>query len=730
MGRDIKKEIREALDYLPYNGDANTFYKEHKDYLKLLGYKDARLSPTRISLAYCLKNIKESSKVKSIRIEEAKFRRKKLLNALNKFLIRFNNIGKRGGRLGNPLVGRVKSEDAYLIYLPRVNTSYIQKKTKTKVNLFNTNTGFFSGIYISKKDKKVFFFRMTPYLYNWMKWFLKSKIKIKFESPIVKKYSPSILKQLLSNRSTKVFEIEIKYPQIDESGAVIIKSLNGTAYQYQKRIGQALSTTGKNPSIYDIDHISISYDNQPKIRIKFQRKWAYYIKFETNYVYEKQVPPKILPYLGENILLTDKVDKKALLNIMLQRGYLDKFDYENPYLKPFINKLSSLGVIEIKPSLKYYCESPGCLIAANGNKPSRNPQCPCGAISKNSEIDNYEIEINEDKIKKLLMEGIKKIGFSRYKTMPKKYLELKNSTIIRAEYNKDYIFFLFNTRGLETWEIDKLKLYGIPFLLINFKGETKSDMEGFNHITIGDLMVSIINNNFNNLKEALIDSKSKVHSLKLKSFQEGISLIKKRRISSLDFERAVFSIFNFIFLECQRWGGPRLPDGSLPFRLNKINYLLWDAKRYDRASLLNYIRSNGLKKDIRYMIKFNNNRIISRLGLVKYYLFITSNTKKQEFLSVKNEIKKQIEKSKRKSKLKRVNVSCLNKEDLKKLAKYFIDNYDVIISKYDSFIKLFRQELANNEGYFSFDDFKTKVDSLINSPAIYPTDTQLRKESI
>ena len=96
-----------------------------------------------------------------------------------------------------------------------MNTSYIQKKRKAKINPFNTNKGFFSGLYISKKDKKVYFFRMTDYVYGWFKWFLRSKLRLKFEQPIVKKYSANLLKQVLNNKSTKVFEIEVKYPEID-----------------------------------------------------------------------------------------------------------------------------------------------------------------------------------------------------------------------------------------------------------------------------------------------------------------------------------------------------------------------------------------------------------------------------------------------------------------------------------------------------------------------------------
>src|SRR3989344_6466355 len=258
MGRDINKEIQESLDYIAYNGDRNNFYKEYKEYLRLLGYKDSKLSHTRIVLAYCLRNIKESSSIKTISVEEVKFRKNKLVNALDKFLKRFNDLGKKGARLGTPLIGRVKSEESYLIYFPRVNTSYIQKKTRAKANLFNTSKSSFSAIYISKKDKKIYCFRMSDYLYGWAKWFLKSKMKVKFDKPIVKKYSSSLLKQMFGNKITKVFELEIRYPEIDESGAIIIKSLNGTGQNYQKRIEAALNISKKGSSIYNIDHAIIS----------------------------------------------------------------------------------------------------------------------------------------------------------------------------------------------------------------------------------------------------------------------------------------------------------------------------------------------------------------------------------------------------------------------------------------------------------------------------------------
>ena len=81
MARDMRKELLETLGYLPYNGTPEQFYKEFKDYLKILGFKGSKLSDRKVKLAYCLRNIKESTKTKSIRISETKFRKSTLVNA-------------------------------------------------------------------------------------------------------------------------------------------------------------------------------------------------------------------------------------------------------------------------------------------------------------------------------------------------------------------------------------------------------------------------------------------------------------------------------------------------------------------------------------------------------------------------------------------------------------------------------------------------------------------------
>jgi hypothetical protein len=730
MARDIKKEIQETLDYLPYNSDQIHFYKENKKYFGLLGFKGPKISPKKILLAYCLRNIKESTKTKIMNVEEVKFRKNKLIHSLDSFIKRFNLVAKRTSmRLGDPWIAKVKSEDAFLIYLPRINTSYTQKKTKTKANYLNTNRGFFSGLYISKKDKKIYYFRMSKFVYNWVKWFLKAKLKVKFESPKVKKYTPKLLNQLINGKLIKIFRIEVKYPEIDESDSIIINSKKGTAQNYQKKISSALNITKKIPSVYDIGYIILSYNGQQKIKIKFQRKKDYYINFECNYIYERQVPPKILPYMGENVLLTDKVNEKSLLNAMIQREYMDKFDYNNPYLRPLIDNLEKIKLISIKPSIRYYCINPSCPFTIENKQPSENPKCACGTLSDNKEINYYGISINEDKMKKLLSQGFKKIGFGKYKTMPKNYLGFKNSLIIRIEDQGKYLFILVNKKGLDDKEIENLRLLGIPFFIINLKGETNSTMEGFGSITSAELMISILKDDFKNIKSIIDQAKTHSNIIRQKSFDEALKKIKKRSINPLTFERAVFSLLNYIFPECQKWGGPKLPDGSFPFNGNKIKYLLWDAKRYNTSSLLKYVKDKAVKKDIRYMIKFNNNKIIKKFGSVKYYLFVTSNTKKDEFLSVKRELKKQIETSKRKPKLKGIKVICINKDNLKKLAEYFNKNQIKITEKHHNFINMFREELTQNEGYLNFRLFKPKIDILISQEVTYPNESEIRKNS-
>ena len=726
MGSRKEKDIKDALEFIRFEGNQTDFYKAYKSTLDFLGINFSSLSYWNIILTYCHDNIKNSNKVRIKETNNIRFGEFGLRKSLRKFVNAFNSRYKYS-QLGIPKVIRIKKENALFVHIAIMRPSNSQQTRKTTYN--PKNTGSYFCLYILRDKNEIYYFRGDKLVLGWINWWFKSKLKIKFKEIELKEFPSTKLKKFLENPEIKIFEMSFRNPHASISDKIIIKSKKGECLSYMDKIKGVLfdkETENKDVSIYDLEYVRFSYKGNKIIKLKFNRKIGYYIELDTIYNYKEQVPNEIKDYLEDNLLLFDKIDEMELLKIAIHRGYLDLFDYQNPHIRPFIDQLVKEKIISIEPFYKYWCTNPLCKYSTDKRKPSERKTCLCGAVSKNEFIAHYNLSLNYKKIISLLGAGLKKKGFTSYKTMSEGYLKLNYSSIIRIKDNENYFYILLNKRGLKVEEIANLKLYGIPMLIINLKGEINSTLEGFNKINSGELVSSLIKKDYEPLGKLLRDFKENIPKLRINSFNIAMNELKKKDIDPLLFERAIFSVFNFIFPECQKWGGPRLADGSFPFKYGKIKYLLWDAKRYNSTLLSDYVEKKGLKKDIPYMENFNNNKIIRNFGSVKYYLFVTSNTSKTDFISLRDTLKKQINSSKTHKKLKSVKILCFDKKELLNFAEYVEKNHDKIILNYLKFVKTIKKGIDSSDGYLEFDALKSEAETLLNDKQIYPTASELR----
>lgn len=720
-----KKEqaYNDTLRYIGFNGNKTQFYTLYKPTIDLLGYRIQEFSPRKIMMTFCLNNIKESNRVKERKFNnKIGFGEKKLKKSMAEFIKKFNS--RNSIQLEMPSISKIKSENSFLVCFSIMNPSYNQQKIKVKYNKRNTQRGQFFCLYIMRNNQKIFYFRGNDLVLSWVDWWLESKLRVKFESKVVRPFDNKILKKLLSNPAIKVYEMCFRHPEIGDSEKIIVKSRKGNCMNYQEKIRKIWEK--RELTIYDLDYIRLSSGQNKEIKLNFKRRKPYYISLLAQHNFPGQIPSEIKDYLGENIFLFQEIDKNKLIKTAIHREWLDRYEYEIPELKPFIQDLIKKKIITIEPFYKYLCSNVGCNYSLERRKPMEKKICLCGATSTHPILDRYNIKIDYNKIISLIGKGIKFHGFISYKKMPTDYLGFKNTDIIRIKNNKEYLFILLNKRGFSSEDIENLRLLGIPMLLINLKGEIESTLEGFNIISSNELVSSLLQNDYSHIGKLLVEIKENSHKLRWNSFETSLKLLKMKSITPASFENAVFSLFNVIFEECQRWGGPRLADGSFPLKQNKVKYLLWDAKRYDNTSLLNYVNNKSLKKDIKYMEDFNKNQIIRKFGSIRYYLFVTSNTSKEEFSQIKESLQKQIKSTKTDEKLKRVKVICINKEELINFADYFKENYDLLMTNYEEFMKIISSIFYKKE-YFIFSDIKKDLDQITEKNKIYPVVSELRK---
>ena len=266
-------------------------------------------------------------------------------------------------------------------------------------------------------------------------------------------------------------------------------------------------------------------------------------------------------------------------------------------------------------------------------------------------------------------------------------------------------------------------------IIINLKGEIQSTLPEFHKIDSYKLVYTLINKNFDELNNLLQNIKENSLSLKISSFKESLKLLKiSPSFTAHEFENIVFAFFNIIFPQTQRWGGKNLADGSYAIKYQKIKYTLWDSKRYDKSSLLKYVKQKGLKKDIKYMEGLSKNNTIIKLGNLKKYIFVTTNTSKKEFLKISAELGRQIRKAETETNIQGCKICCINKDQLIQLGDFFENNLKILTNNYQA-SKEIDKVLKKNDGYFDFNEVKPTLKRLTKEKSLFPKLEKLRKET-
>jgi len=717
--------IQKAFDLINYNGNKIDFYKEFKDYLKIIPCDLNSLNYWSVVVSNSLYQISNSSAVKSRSVKSIRLSPKRLRDTLKDFIAKFNEKSKKK-QLGGLRVIKTDGKKGLFVYLSIINPSNTQLKFSTKPN--KRNIGMYFCLYFSKGENKIYYFRCPDYLFSLINSLFMSKLKIRFDDFQYKEAKIEKLEQFLENEEVKIFEMAFRHSEVGISDRIVIKSQKGQAKYYYEKFKQ--SKIFGELSLYDLEYLRFSFQQGRVLRLHFKRKKGghYIVPTLLGSPIKEDIPKNLKDFLSEGSILFEKVNEKDFIKKCIHKQIIDLVDYSNPSIRKIINNLEEINLLSINKHYKYYCDNPRCPYSSYRRATERR-KCKCGNLSNTKYVAFYDLEINYNKIISLIIYGIKKENFGSCKVMPKKYLGFKNSSIIRIEKDKEFSYIILNQKGLSDEDIKNLKLLGLPFIIVSLKGEIKSTLDGFNEVDSGELIFSILNEDYSIFTKFLDEIKQKSHKLRLNAFETSLNILKSnKKISPLQFERCIFSIFNHIFLECQRWGGPSVADGSFPLRVKDVEYILWDAKRYDSSSLLEYLRQNSMKKDVKYLEKFNENKLIRSFGSVKYYLFATSNTSKEEFISAKNFLQGQI-RVKRRKKFRKVEIVCINKDHLVKLGEFVNNHFDILSRKYDELLSVFKKGLKMNEGYFDFNLIEEEMKNLVKINQIYPSVSELRSKN-
>jgi hypothetical protein len=213
------------------------------------------------------------------------------------------------------------------------------------------------------------------------------------------------------------------------------------------------------------------------------------------------------------------------------------------------------------------------------------------------------------------------------------------------------------------------------------------------------------------------------------------------------YEILAYSILNYLFLIADKWGGKSLPDGILGIGAKENRrFIFWDAKCYDDTKLSQYAKKTKAAKDIQYIIKSLEQEDTYEEGKLAHYLFITSNTHKDDFLTVKKTIDESIEslklipkkKNSRKKKenpyyarLKQINFCCMNIEDLIGLGEMLDDKEtrDTLLRNWNAFEIAFEETITENDGYASIDALKQKLNPVLTAQIFIPQKETHRRDN-
>jgi len=724
-----QKDALENLKLTLTMQEFKELYKNEISYLRENKILDLKYSQILLTYFLNMKNqgkINEKFKTKNLKVRYATF-----IRYLKEFIKQQNEYySERGYNKKIKLSGKTKiNKDNYYFYITILGDE--QKEMAYSSKKINDIIRGKFVIFIDKARDEILFIGGEKGLIRQVKFLLmrKSIKPLKIEP---KELPTNFFNKFFLDENIRIYKIELKNTEISIGDEAIIHSKKGECKKYYQKFLETGILKKENFGVYDIEAITFTHKESSNYQLKFNKKKDYTKQISLYGKNKNNLPKYVQNIVDKDNFWYSKLDNQKMLRILIYNGYIDLYNKSyNKMLMKLVENLELNHFLKSEPVTGYRCKNPRCNMY---HRPTNGRICSEENCKKENEqyIKYNKIELDYKKIISKTGNSIKKGGFiQKYKTLKEGAFELiSDQFIVRLEDKKgNYAYILFNKDGLNKEDIEQIKRYGLPFLILNFKGELTQDFGKLVTRDAGNLFMSIIKKDFNPFVSALKELSKNLYPIKIDAFEESLKQLKSNsKYSPNDFEAMIFSIFNLMFPECVKWGGPNVADGACIFNSYKNDYLIWDAKRYHLSSLLDYVRNKLEKKDLNYLKKFNKSELVKSNGRLKYYLYVTSNTKKQEFNQIEDEFSQLV---KRDRELNKIKLLCIDKPELIKLAEFFKKNQKELINKgYPKFLTILRSGFEKNGGYFSFSLVKSELENYISKKNIVPSATSLRKKPV
>jgi len=717
---------KDALENIGFRGNINQFkgiYSDQIDYLRKnnileLGYKE-------IMFIYFLDLKQKRDDLTNIKTKKMRLGYKTFVKYLKEFVRGQNQYYEK---IEHPkrikLSGKLKTnKNNYYAYITILGEERkeLAHSSKSIENIIKKKL----AIFIDKGTEEISIIGGEKGIIQQLRFLIMRK-NIKIKPVEIRNFPENFFSLFFADEEIKVYKIELENTEISVGDEVTIYSKNGEAKKYYNKFIELGILKKEDFGIYDLKRISFSYRDIGNYSLEFKWKKGFTKEIKLIAENKKELPKYIKDISNKENYWCSKLNNRKMLRILVYNGYIDLYSKShNKVLTKLIENLELNKFLTASPVKGYRCER-NCDLAY---KPTNTKICAlCGNINR-IRTKYHKIELDFRKIIAKTGKSIKRGGFiQKYKTLGDNSFELEtNPHIVRLEDKiGNYAYILFNENGLTREDIEKMRRYGLPFLVLNFKGELGQEFGKLITRDAGDLFLSIINKNFNPFIDSLKELSRHLYAIKLDAFEQSLKKIKSDSIfSPNDFEAIVFSFFNVMFPDCNKWGGSNVADGGCIFNSYKNEYLMWDAKRYNLSSLLNYVRNKLERKDLTYLKKFMKSELVKKNGKLKYYLYVTSNTKKPEFMQIKDEFK---ELTKKDRFLKNIELFCIDKKELIKLVEFFKKNQKVLLDKRRAtFLTIIRNGFLKTDGYFFFENISNDLRNFVKSKRKTPSARELRK---
>ncbi len=709
-----------------YGDDLDQFKEDYKTELELIS-KDGKINQKTIIAAYCLKEISKGNSTETIQCNKILTGEKKIKNLFKRIVLSYNKklfkskrelaviYAKKHGRKIIVIIGYVE---------PGTGLT-----TRTIKSYKNLSKNFFCIVF-DKENIIVEFFNISHKIKELILWWLKVKniIWLPKHEPI--KIDKEKIKNIFNKVNQKFYLIDLKRTKAPGSGeSVIIKSKTGNALQ------QALDWEKDGIVTFSLDTLnqvktSIGNSGQAKLmfnKSKLGKKITY---FGSRYA----LPKEFRNIINKGQIIFDNLDFNEILTNVIYRQDVEPYYFNLPQVGTKLNEMIKVKLLRKKQNKLYWCSNPSCDVI----KPIKQKICECGNPARRSFTISYSIKPNKKQIEFQTINLLKKEKIKTTKYLAKALNLNKNDFAIRIEKGGKYFYLYFSKNSIGKEKFEKLKLLGIPLIIIKLKGELNSNMVGLSNVEGLQFIDWLAGKKSDKIISLIQEAIEKSSDLMYESFRAAITIVKAPSPPTPEeFENSIYAILNFMFPHNQKLGGPKLADGAFAFEgQGTTQFVLWDAKRYTKTKLSSYIKEKKemrikfpteISKDIKYMNNFERNFKVKKHGGLKYYVFLTYETDKDDFDKAKESLSEQLKKTKNKAfKIKsKIWVSCIDRINLLKLTAYLSSNPDVLKNNRNKFYKIIKYALRVNNGYFDFYLIKEKLDKLVDG--IQPTSQELRK---